>query len=100
MWHKNDNGDWSDDYREELWTAERKYSLIIGVVVTVVLVIVSLVKGAGWEKAGAIAISGVLITAAVWLRCSLPLFASWVGAAMAKLVKKIFGIKEESDDYE
>ena len=98
MWKRNDKGEWNSEYnqyREALWSSASRYSLIGGVVITVSLIIVSLAKGNGWQKTFVIAISGVLVTAVLWLLCSLPLIAAWASVKLAKLVKKIFRIKKD-----
>ena len=95
FWKKNDNGDWIDETQEELWSDKRRFVMIIGVALTVVFVIISLVRRADWQITVLVAVSGVVITAGLWLYFSFELIAAWTGAKLAKLVKKVFKIKDE-----
>lgn len=95
FWKKNENDEWIDETQEELWSDHRRYSVIGGVIVTVVLVIISLVRRADWQITVLVAVSGVVLTAGLWLYFSFELIAAWTGAKLAKLVKKVFKIKDE-----
>ena len=97
MWYKNDDGDWGDEYDDFMWGIERKYTVLGGVIITVVLVVISLVKGSEWQKTVAIAISGIVITVFLWFVYSLPFIVGWLAAKLARLVKRIFGIKDSDE---
>ena len=95
MWNKNNDGHWFDEYDQAKYIYGRRFALICGTVVTLILLIGNLLKGNDWQKTLTAAILGILLTAGLWLFFCLPLIGLWVIGTLAKLIKKIFGIKEE-----
>ena len=95
MWNKNNDGHWFDEYDQTKYIYGRRFALFFGLVTTLILVISNLAKGNDWQKTLTAAIVGVLITVGLWSFFSLQLIGLWIIGTLAKLIKKLFGIKEE-----